>query len=267
MRSGTFTYPHVVGASGQPLDVVAIEGLTADSVIGLYPSERSREQQIEIDVALHLDLRGVTSDKHIDMTVDYARLAGELRFIAEHGELELLETAAHAMAAYVLAPPTQDARRAAVNEVTLRLSKPTALSGKAMPSIIVHRGAHDYVYKHESRPWGAADVIYQTPSCGIYRLRIRAGGQIPAHVHRTTRESELVLGSGLFLQGKPVRRGTAHTWPHGHAHRYDNPSPIEQTILCINRPPFVPSDEILAESMSAMSPVPSRTYYPDEDPG
>jgi FolB domain-containing protein len=259
----SFTWPHVVGADGRPLDTVVIEALSAESVIGLYPSERTRRQRIIIDAALHLDLSGVATDRDLSKTVDYARLAGELRFIAEHCELELLETAAHAIAAYILAAPTQDAKRAQVAEVTLRLSKPSALPDGAMPAVIVHRRATDMHMRHEDKPWGRVDVVYETQSCGIYRLRIRSGGQIPTHIHQVLRESELVIGSGLHVQGKPVKRGTAHVWPHGYPHRYDNPSAIEQSILCIDKPAFIPLDEIVVDEK--VTSLTSENYYPDED--
>ena len=57
-------------------------------------------------------------------------------------------------------------------------------------------------------------------------------------------EHELVVGSGLLLQGKPVRPGLAFSWPRDLAHRYDNPTDVEQTILCVDRPAFIPTDEI-----------------------
>ena len=128
------------------------------------------------------------------------------------------------------------------------------------------RRAGEFSYEVESKPFGRVDVVHTSPQLGIYRLRIRPGGGIPAHVHRRMEEHELVLGSELLLQGRPVTRGTAFSWPHDFVHRYDNPSQREQTVLCVDSPAFLPEDEIEV-------PVPTqglqwregRRYYPDED--
>ena len=58
------------------------------------------------------------------------------------------------------------------------------------------------------------------------------------------RESELVVSEGLLCQGRPVGPGTIHHWPLGAAHRYDNPTSTEQSLLCVDRPGFLPEDEI-----------------------
>jgi mannose-6-phosphate isomerase-like protein (cupin superfamily) len=41
-----------------------------------------------------------------------------------------------------------------------------------------------------------------------------------------------------------VNEGAVFHWPHGAAHRYDNPSEHYQTILCVDAPPFLEDDEI-----------------------
>jgi mannose-6-phosphate isomerase-like protein (cupin superfamily) len=150
--------------------------------------------------------------------------------------------------------------------VSLRLSKPRALGGQSMPSLQVHRRADEMHYAQERKGFGEVDVIHEGAGYGIYRLRVRAGGTIPTHVHQVMEESELVLGAGLQLQGAPVRRGSAFRWPHGLPHRYDNPSSTEQTILCVDRPPFIPGDEVEVEAPpTGLSPVASTSYYVHED--
>jgi dihydroneopterin aldolase len=95
---------------------------------------------------------------------------------------------------------------------------------------------------------------------------VKPGGTIATHVHRMMDEHELVLGSALLLQGSPVTRGTAFHWPHHFPHRYDNPSEVEQTVLCIDSPPFTPSDEVEVEvPLADLPPVVGRMYYPSDD--
>jgi dihydroneopterin aldolase len=78
----------------------------------------------------------------------------------------------------------------------------------------------------------------------VYRERISPRTVLPTHVHHHLDESELVLGDGLLLQGAPVTAGLAHTWPRGFPHRYENVTDLEQSFLCIDRPAFIPSDEV-----------------------
>ena len=99
-------------------------------------------------------------------------------------------------------------------------------------------------YAAEDKPFGQVDIIHEGAGYGIYRLRIRPGGSISPHAHQMMEESELVLGAGLRLQGKPVVRGMAFRWPRGFVHGYDNPSPGVPTVLCVDRPRFIPSDEV-----------------------
>ena len=39
----------------------------------------------------------------------------------------------------------------------------------------------------------------------------------------------------------------AHTWPRNFPHRYENRTDLEQSFLCIDRPAFIPTDEIEVE--------------------
>ncbi|AKU92949.1 dihydroneopterin aldolase [Vulgatibacter incomptus] len=241
------------------LDVIELRGIRADCIVGVYPEERSEPQPLEIDLSLGLDTRGAASGGGLEATVDYARLTGEVRFLVGACRFRLLETAAEALARYVLAPPTGDVPRARVEEVTVRLAKPHALPGDAVASLRIHRTAAEYAYEVEKNAFGEVDVIHETPGCGIYRLRVAPGRSIPTHVHEEMDEWELVLGPRLLLQGRPVAPGDAFHWPKGLPHRYDNPLSIEQTILCVDRPAFIPSDERLVdvplESLRSIEPV------------
>lgn len=241
------------------LDTIEIRGLRADCIVGVYPEERKTPQPLEIDLELSVDTRAAARGGGLEATVDYAKLSGEIRFLLGACRFRLLETAAEALARYVLAPPTEDAKHAQVREVTIRLSKPHALQGEAIPSLRIHRTFEELRLEVEENSFGRVDVIHETPGCGIYRLRIAPGRSIPTHVHREMEESELVLGSGLLLQGRPVKAGSAFHWPKGFAHRYDNHQSIEQTVLCVDRPAFIPADEIEVdvplEELESLEPV------------
>jgi FolB domain-containing protein len=253
----------ILDAKGRPLDVVELCGLQISCVVGVYRAERHLRQPLSLDVSLYLDTRKAARGGQLRDTVDYARLAGELRFLLESASFRLLETAADALCRYILAPPTQDGSRAQVEAVTLRLAKPEALREGAQGSLQVHRRRDEYAVRHEEKPFGKVDVVYEDAAVGIYRLRIKPGGAIATHEHRVMDESELVLGSGLLLQGRPVQAGTGYDWPRNVPHRYDNPQDTEQTILCVDRPGFIPEDEVPVPAPEGGWPeVQSRSYYP-----
>jgi FolB domain-containing protein len=249
--------------SERRLDVITLAGLVVDCIVGVYPHERDAPQPLQVDLELFLDTRPAAAGGGLPATVDYARLCGELRFVLESARFLLLETAADALCRYLLAPPTDDVPHAPIEAVALTLRKPLALGGGAVPSLTVHRQRDEVKIEAEHKPFGRVDLVHVGKECGIYRLRVAPGKAIPTHVHKVMEERELVLGDGLLLQGKPVAAGTGLTWPKGFSHRYDNPSATEQTVLCVDRPAFLPDDEIEVEAeLSTLSLPPLVSYYP-----
>lgn len=235
------------------LDVVRVEGLTVDCVVGLYPHERNASQPLIVDMALHLDVRRAAHEENVRLTVDYAATAAQIVFLLRACRFRLLETAAETIARFVLMPPAEDEGRAQVQRVDVVLRKPGALRGFATPSLTISRSAGSDE-AHEIKEWGSVDIVHETKDAGIYRLNVAPGKGIPLHVHKVMRESEMVLGSGLHCQNALVPMGTVHRWPRGAAHRYDNPSDEWQSILCVDVPRFMPEDEIVAEGEPADVP-------------
>ncbi len=227
-----------------PLDRLSLRGMRFDCIVGLFDFERNTPQPVELDVTLHFDTRAAARQGKLTSTVDYSRILGELRFILVAGRFRLLESAAEAVAAWLLAPPSQDVPRPHVERVDVRLSKLVALSGAAVPTLEIHRTRADFAMATEKKAFGLVDVVFETKECGVYRERIFPKTVLPTHVHHHLDESELVLGDGLLLQGQPAIPGVAHTWPRGFPHRYENVTDVEQSFLCIDRPAFIPTDEI-----------------------
>jgi dihydroneopterin aldolase len=233
-----------------------------DCIVGLFDFERNTPQPVELAVTLHFDTREAAFNGKLVQTIDYARLLGELRFILTASRFRLLESAAEAVAAWVLAPPSADAPRPQVEEVDVSLSKLVALSGAAVPTLEIHRTRSDFPMKTETKHFGFVDIVFETKECGVYRERITPKTVLPTHVHHHLDESELVLGNGFLLQGQPVAAGVAHTWPRGFPHRYENITDIEQSFMCIDRPAFIPTDEVEVDVPTAQltRPEPVRFF-------
>jgi dihydroneopterin aldolase len=123
-----------------------------------------------------------------------------------------------------------------------------------MASLTIDRDAAWARLGREAKPFGSVDVVHETRDVGVYRLHVEPGRSIPLHVHRRMSECEMVLTDGILCQGKPVPAGTVHRWPMNAPHRYDNPTRVVQTILCVDTPPFLEEDEI--EVTGDVAPVP-----------
>lgn len=225
-------------------DVIAIEGLVTNCVVGVYPHERDTPQPLRLDLYMELDTRTAATRERLRDSIDYAAIAGQLSFLLGACRFWMLETAAHALARYLLLPPAPGERRAQIEALRLRLTKPLALHGHAVPYLEISRDASDVQLETEDSKFGRVDVVFETKEAGIYRLNVAPGKSIPLHMHQQMRESELVLSEGLLCQGKPVAPGSVFQWPLGSKHRYDNPSARYQTILCVDSPRFIREDEI-----------------------
>jgi dihydroneopterin aldolase len=234
------------------VDFIELRGIVVDCVVGVYPQERHVLQPLRLDVALGLDTEKAARKESLSASVDYAEIEVQLKFLLQSCEFRMLETAAHALACYLLAPPALGERRAQLEHVRIRLEKPLVLGGVTVPSLTIERARGFAELTREQKPFGTVDIVHETRDAGIYRLNIAPGTSIPLHVHQVMRESELVLGDGLLCQNRPIRRGTIHRWPKGAAHTYQNPTGRYQSILCVDSPRFIESDEVVVEGEPAV---------------
>jgi FolB domain-containing protein len=236
-------------------DIVELRDLHVECLVGIHAHERLTSQPLVLQVRLFLERRPGTFGQSLEESMDYSHVAGDLAFLLEAGEFRLLETAAEACCAVVLGPQAPDRMGQKLEAMEVAIQKPLALGGRAIPAIRIFRKRGEFVYKQERNEFGLVDVLHENRDCGIYRLRIRAGGHIPAHFHRAMGEAELVMSDGLLLQERPVPAGVAHFWPLELVHAYRNPTDMERSILCVNRPIFDRSDEIPAAAPETWSEV------------
>jgi dihydroneopterin aldolase len=90
------------GAAATPLDIVFIEGFTAETVIGIDHGELHAPQPLVIDVQAGVPRARACDTDRIADTIDYAQVHARLqRLMAEH-RLQLLEAFAEAIAAILL---------------------------------------------------------------------------------------------------------------------------------------------------------------------
>lgn len=102
------------------MDTVCIEGLAIDTLIGIYPHERSAPQPVVFTLALECSTANVVD---IAQALDYGAVVAALKaFVAARTD-GLLETLAEASAAMLKQTFPQ------VRAIDLRLDKPRAAAG------------------------------------------------------------------------------------------------------------------------------------------
>jgi dihydroneopterin aldolase len=100
--SAALNAPASLHDSATRLDMIFIEGLTADTVIGIHDSELHRPQPLVIDVHAGLPRARACDTDRIADTIDYSVVRERLlRLLAEH-QLKLLEALAETVADILL---------------------------------------------------------------------------------------------------------------------------------------------------------------------
>ena len=98
------------------MDVLRLNGIEVECILGDLPEERVREQTIHVDVALELDLAAAGSSDRLEDTIDYALLVGDIREALEDAKCRLLERAAEIVADVCLADPRVEKAAVAVRK-------------------------------------------------------------------------------------------------------------------------------------------------------
>ncbi|HTT09809.1 MAG TPA: dihydroneopterin aldolase [Burkholderiaceae bacterium] len=84
--------------TGEPLDVIFIEGLQAQTVIGIHQNELHRPQPVRLDIAAGIPRSLACRTDRIGDTIDYSLLRTALLELLATHRLKLLEALAEEMA-------------------------------------------------------------------------------------------------------------------------------------------------------------------------
>jgi len=116
-------------------DLITITALRVPTRLGVTEDERSRPQEVTIDLAIALDLRSAGASDDLNDTVDYGQLTTEVAELVSSSETRLLETLAEKIAGHVCtftridrvtveiakaAPPVQED----VGSIAVRITRP-----------------------------------------------------------------------------------------------------------------------------------------------
>lgn len=219
------------------LDRIEVTGLRVDCIVGLYPNERVVPQPLIVSLSLDIDTRAATT-KGIECTIDYACLAGEVRFLMESSQFHLLETAGEAICAYILAPAPPGVARPHIARACVQLEKPGVISG-ASPKVTVHRAAGEFDYKSVDSAFGNTCEIYLRPRSSITRVSLLPSQAMPRHQdvgEEALDVFELALSEGLALGERAIAVGSGGQFSESQGLGFKNTRGEISSVLRVVRP-------------------------------
>ncbi|MEM9461543.1 MAG: dihydroneopterin aldolase [Myxococcota bacterium] len=229
-------------------DWIQLRQLNLSCIVGLWPTERDRLQPITLDVELGLDL-GAAACGRLEESVDYAVLASQLTFIAQHGRFRMLESMAMAMLRFILAPPGPGQERAMVERAQVTITKPEALQGRALPRVVLSR-TQETVDPLPSQTQASVGIqpLLETRHTGVYHVRLgpQKAWSLPDGA------SALVLGGAL--ESGPYVLEPDQPVPSGDP-TVANRSSTDGALLVVTHPPLN-SSLSLSLSLSPSEPSP-----------
>ena len=115
-------------------DLVFIEDLRIQTVIGIFDWEREITQTVSLDLKMAFDISRAGLSDAIADTLDYKAVSKRLIQFVEASEFLLVEALAEQCASIVLA-------EFPVTWLYLKLSKPGAVRGSSAVGVIIERGS------------------------------------------------------------------------------------------------------------------------------
>lgn len=114
-------------------DIIYLNDLKIDTVIGIYDWERRIKQTISIDLEMATDIRKAAASDHIDDTLNYKAVAKRLLAFVGESRFQLVETLAEEVARIVR-------EEFGVPWVRVRINKKGAVRYAGDVGVIIERG-------------------------------------------------------------------------------------------------------------------------------
>ncbi|OQW94639.1 MAG: dihydroneopterin aldolase [Beggiatoa sp. IS2] len=115
------------------MDIIYLNGLQIETVIGIYDWERHIKQTVILDIEMATDVGRAAATDRIEDALNYKAVAKRLSEFIGQSEFQLVETLAERTAAIIL-------REFSVPWVRIQLNKIGALRGAHDVGVIIERG-------------------------------------------------------------------------------------------------------------------------------
>jgi dihydroneopterin aldolase len=118
------------------MDIVFINDLRIETIIGIYDWERKVRQTISLDLEMGTDIPRAAATDAIEDTLNYKAVAKRLIAFVGDSEYQLVETLAEEIAAIVIGEFN-------VPWLKLTVHKPGAVRGSRDVGVIIERGSRE----------------------------------------------------------------------------------------------------------------------------
>jgi 7,8-dihydroneopterin aldolase/epimerase/oxygenase len=115
------------------MDIIYLNDLRIDTVIGIFDWERQTKQTVILDIQMAADIRKAASSDAIEDTLNYKAVAKRLMAFVGESEFQLVETLAERICDILL-------KEFDIPWCRLQLNKQGALRGVRDVGIIIERG-------------------------------------------------------------------------------------------------------------------------------
>jgi len=115
------------------MDIIYLNALKIETVIGIYGWERQIKQTVVLDLAMATDIRPAAATDRIEDTLNYKAVAKRLVEFVSHSDFQLIETLAESIAEIVMT-------EFSVPWIRVQLNKPGAVRGARDVGVIIERG-------------------------------------------------------------------------------------------------------------------------------
>ena len=115
------------------LDIVFIEDLRIDTIIGIYDWEREVKQTIALDIEMAADNKKPASSEDIEDALNYKAVAKRMIAFTEESQFQLVETLSERLVEIIMDEFN-------VPWCRLKLSKLGAVTGSKSVGVIIERG-------------------------------------------------------------------------------------------------------------------------------
>lgn len=117
-------------------DIIFVEHLRIDTIIGVHAKERQQTQTLIIDLELMCNFQNASASDSIKDTVDYEDLVHKLTEYIQQQNFQLLETLANHIAEFLLSNFN-------IEKIKLKITKPNALAQTKWVGVLVTREKKD----------------------------------------------------------------------------------------------------------------------------
>lgn len=115
------------------MDIIFIQGLKTQAIIGIYDWERENRQPLIFDIEMSLPTQIAATSDNINDTVDYKQVSDDIIKLVEKSRFELLESLCETICQSILKQHT------AVQTIQLKVSKPQAVAETDTVGLIITR--------------------------------------------------------------------------------------------------------------------------------